>query len=109
MSDLPLEITVEELDRMRRDGESHLLLDIREPHELEIISLSGSLDIPMGDVPERAAELPRDRTITVLCRSGSRSLKITHWLRANGYENSTNVAGGINAWAERIDTSLSPY
>lgn len=109
MSDLPLEITVEDLDRMRRDGETHLLLDVREPHELEIISLSGSLDIPMGDVPARAAELPKDRTITVLCRSGGRSLKITQWLRQNGFENSTNVAGGINAWAERVDTSLNPY
>ena len=109
MSDLPLEISVEDLDRIRRDGENHALLDVREPHELEIISLSGSIDIPMGDVPERAAELPKDKTIAVLCRSGGRSLKITQWLRANGYHNATNVAGGINAWAERIDNSLEPY
>ena len=43
MSDLPLEISVEDLDRIRRDGEDHALLDVREPHELEIICLSGSL------------------------------------------------------------------
>ncbi len=109
MIDLPLEITVEDLDRMRRDGEDHALLDVREPHELAIIALSGSIDIPMGTVPERVAELPKDRTIAVLCRSGGRSLKVTQWLRASGYENATNVAGGINAWAERIDTSLEPY
>ncbi len=109
MSDLPLEITVEDLDRMRRMGEEHALLDVREPRELEVIALSGSIDIPMGAVPDRVGELPDDRTIAVLCRSGGRSLKVTQWLRANGYGKATNVAGGINAWAERIDTSLDPY
>ena len=109
MTDPPLAITVEDLARMRGQGEDHALLDVREPHELAIVALSGSIDIPMGAVPERAAELPRDRTIAVLCRSGGRSLQVTQWLRANGYGNATNVAGGINAWAERIDTSLDPY
>ena len=109
MDEVPLEIGVEELDRMRRAGESHVLLDIREPHELAISALSGSLDIPMGSVPERLDELPADATIAVLCRTGNRSMKVTMWLRQQGYDGATNVGGGINAWAERIDPSLPQY
>ncbi len=109
MAETPLEITVEELDRMRREGEDHLLLDVREPHELRISALSGSLDIPMGTVPERLGELPGDATIAVLCRTGGRSMQVTVWLRDRGYAGATNVGGGINAWAERIDPSLPQY
>ena len=109
MDEMPLEIAIEELDRMRKTGEDHVLLDIREPHELQISALSGSLDIPMGSVPERLDELPRDATIAVLCRTGNRSMKVTLWLRDRGYGGATNVGGGINAWAERIDPSLPQY
>ena len=109
MAEVPLEITVEDLERMRRAGEAHTLLDIREPRELAISRLPGSLDIPMGEVPDRAGELPADRPIVVMCRTGNRSMKVTQWLRANGYARATNLGGGINAWAERIDTSLAQY
>ena len=109
MDEVPLEIPVEELDRMRKDGQEHVLLDIREPHELEISALSGSLDIPMGSVPDRLHELPKEGTIAVLCRTGNRSMKVTMWLREQGYDGATNVGGGINAWAERIDPSLPQY
>ena len=54
-------------------------------------------------------ELPKDGTIAVLCRTGNRSMKVTMWLREQGYEGATNVGGGINAWAERIDPSLPQY
>ena len=84
MDEVPLEISIEELDRMRNEGEPHTLLDIREPHELRISALSGSLDIPMGSVSERLDELPREGTIAVLCRTGNRSMKVTMWLRAAG-------------------------
>lgn len=109
MDDTPLEITVEELAEMRRAGAPHVLLDVREPRELEISALAGSLDIPMAQVPDRLAELPAEGTVAVLCRTGGRSLQVTQWLRQNGYARATNVAGGINAWAERIDTSLATY
>lgn len=109
MDEVALEIPVEELDRMRKAGEAHVLLDIREAHELQISALSGSLDIPMGSVPERLDELPEEATIAVLCRTGNRSMKVTMWLRQQGYPGATNVGGGINAWAERIDPSLPQY
>ena len=109
MDQVPLEIPIEELRRMREEGETHTLLDIREPHELEISALPGSLDIPMGSVPDRVDELPKEGTIAVLCRTGNRSMKVTMWLRQQGYDGATNVGGGINAWAERIDPSLPQY
>lgn len=109
MADVPLEITVEDYARMRKAGEPHTLLDVREPHELDISKLAGSLDIPMGQVADRVSELPDDATIVVLCRTGNRSMKVTQWLRQNGYDKATNLGGGINAWAERIDTSLAQY
>ena len=59
---VPLEITVEDYDAMRRDGAKHTLLDVREPKEFAISALDGSLDIPMGDVPGRVDDLPRNET-----------------------------------------------
>jgi len=105
----PLEISLADYDKMRRDGAAHTLLDVREPKEFENSSLAGSLDIPMGDVPNRLSELPRDEMLVVICRSGGRSGKIVSFLRENGFDNATNLVGGINGWALEIDTSLEPY
>jgi adenylyltransferase/sulfurtransferase len=55
------------------------------------------------------ADLPRDRPIMVLCHHGNRSGRVTQFLRANGYSLASNVAGGIDAWAETIDPSLPRY
>ena len=106
---VPLEITVEDYDAMRRDGAKHTLLDVREPKEFAISALEGSLDIPMGDVPGRVDDLPRDETLVVICRTGNRSGQVVSWLRDQGFGNATNLGGGINAWAERIDTALPTY
>ena len=106
---VPLEISVEEYDRMRRDGVRHTLLDVREPKEFANSALSGSLDIPMNEVPARIGDLPREEPLVVLCRTGNRSGKVVAWLRHQGYDNATNLAGGINAWAQRIDTSMRTY
>ncbi len=105
----PLEISLADYDKMRRDGAAHTLLDVREPKEFENSSLAGSLDIPMGDVPNRLSELPRDEMLVVICRSGKRSGDIVSFLRANGFDNATNLVGGINGWALEIDTSMEPY
>ena len=106
---VPLEISLADYDQMRRDGAAHTLLDVREPIEFDNSSLSGSLDIPMGEVPSRLAELPKDHVLVVICRSGQRSGKIVSFLRSNGFDNATNLVGGINGWALEIDTSMDPY
>lgn len=90
-------------------GEGALLLDVREPDEVATCAVAGSQHIPMHQVPENLGSLPRDRHILVLCHHGGRSQRVTQFLRANGYTLVTNVAGGIDAWAEQIDPSLARY
>ena len=104
-----LEISLADYDQMRRDGAAHTLLDVRETREFEHSALEGSLDIPMGEVPNRLAELPKDDVLVVICRSGNRSGQVVSFLRQNGFDNATNLVGGINGWALEIDTSMDPY
>lgn len=106
---VPLEISLADYDKMRRDGAAHVLLDVREPKEFASSSLSGSVDISMGDVPNRLSELPKDEMLVVMCRSGKRSGNIVSFLRENGFDNATNLVGGINGWAKEIDTSMNIY
>ena len=88
-----------------------LLIDIREPHELEVSSIRGALHIPMGEIPARINELDVDENtvIAVLCRSGKRSLDVTLYLHKQGLDGARSVAGGINWWAKKIDSSLTIY
>jgi adenylyltransferase/sulfurtransferase len=86
------------------------ILDVREPHEYAIVNLGAPL-IPVGQLPDRIAELtiPADTEIVVHCKSGARSQKASLTLKAAGFTNVSNLAGGILAWADRIDKSLPKY
>jgi len=86
-----------------------ILLDVREPEELAVSAIPGALNIPLGDLPNRASELDADAQIVVLCRSGVRSSQATSYLLARGFKNVRNIAGGINAWARTVDPSLQLY
>ncbi len=107
--DAPLEISVEEAARLLKAGGDTVLLDVREPDEYARCHVEGSRHIPMRQVPENLAELPRDRPILVLCHHGSRSLRVTQFLRANHYPLVTNIAGGIDAWAETVAPGMPRY
>lgn len=107
--DVPLEIDVEALHRMREDGTAHTLLDVREPQELEICALPDALTIRMMDIPESLEKLPKDGALVVMCHSGMRSMQVTQWLRVNGFENAQNLAGGIDAWAAAFDPEMQRY
>ena len=106
---LPLQIEVEELARWREQGRTHALLDIREPWEVELCRIEGSIELPMGELPGRVGELPRDQPVVVLCHHGVRSLKAALWLRGQGLAQTINLAGGIDAWAHRIDRAMPTY
>jgi adenylyltransferase/sulfurtransferase len=103
------EISVEELKRRRDAGEALLLLDVREPQEYEIARIDGAVLIPLGQLPERLAELEGAEEIVVQCHSGMRSARAVQFLRQNGIGNAVNLAGGIEAWSERIDPSVPRY
>ncbi len=86
-----------------------LVLDVRENWERAAARLPGTMDIPMGEIPQRLAELPRDRDIVVMCHGGVRSLKVAHYLAQNGFGRLANLTGGIHAWACDIDPSIGTY
>jgi adenylyltransferase/sulfurtransferase len=102
-------LTVEELDARRRAGERFELLDVRERHELEIASIPGATPFPLSELPERLHELDSARTYTVSCHRGSRSLQAFQLLRKAGFGHLQVLAGGVDAWAEKIDPSLPRY
>ena len=101
-------MTVAELKAWRDSGETHTLLDVREPSELAICAIDGSVRIPMAQVAERLDALPKDQPIVVHCKMGGRSAQITAQLRARGYD-ARNLTGGILAWISQIDPSLTKY
>ncbi|SDF06744.1 rhodanese-like domain-containing protein [Terriglobus roseus] len=107
---LPYEISVAEVAQMRASQTPFVLLDVREPWEIETAHIAGSKDIPMNDIPARANnELDPDAHIVVLCHHGARSLSVTAWLRREGYDNVQSVAGGIEQWSREIDNSVPRY
>jgi rhodanese-related sulfurtransferase len=65
--------------------------------------------IPLGELAKRVGELPRDKALAVMCHHGGRSAQATAWLRNQGFDQATNVAGGIDAWARSVDPTVSRY
>lgn len=108
MSELK-EMSPAEFAARARDPNPPLLLDVREDWELALARLDGVHHIPMGQVPDRLAELPRDGDIVVMCRSGGRSTVVGKFLIQQGYPRVWNLTGGILAWSEEVDPSLPSY
>jgi molybdopterin/thiamine biosynthesis adenylyltransferase/rhodanese-related sulfurtransferase len=104
------QISVEQLKKRIDAGDKPYILDVREPHEYAIVNLGAQL-IPVGDLPQRAGEIPvaKDAEIVVHCKSGGRSQKASLALKAAGFTNVSNLAGGITEWADKIDKSLPKY
>ncbi len=87
-----------------------LLLDVREPWEVQICALPNCLHIPMGELPDRLHQAVHpDQHIIVVCHHGVRSLHVTRWMREQGFARTQSLAGGVDAWAERIDPTLPVY
>lgn len=103
----PLEVDVHAAHRLLQEGA--LILDVREPVEVTLCRLADSLFIPLREIPGRRLELPVDRHILVLCHHGGRSARVTQFLRHNGLERVSNIAGGIDAWAVQLDPTLPRY
>lgn len=92
-----------------RDTTDIQIIDVREPWEYELCHIEGTLHIPMGQIPARLAELASDRPLIVLCHHGMRSLQVAHYLLSQGYQDVTNLSGGIDAWARDVDPALALY
>ncbi|WP_439576991.1 rhodanese-like domain-containing protein [Elioraea sp.] len=104
-----VEIDVATLAAWRAARRPHVVLDVREPWETALAPFPDALAVPMRAVPGRLADLPRDVPLVVLCHHGSRSLRVTYWLRAQGAADAVNLRGGIDAWSSEIDASVPVY
>ena len=102
------QMSVQELKQHLDAGDDLLVLDVREPYEYQIANIGARL-IPMNDVPRRLDEIDRNREIVVHCQIGGRSQRVAEYLKKNGYEKVSNLAGGIRAWSEQIDPSVPKY
>jgi len=111
-TNLPLEITPQDVKREMDAGEKLLLIDVREPHEFAIARLAGAELIPMGSIPAALSRLDAssdDGTLIVYCHHGVRSLNVVNWLRQQGVARCRSMTGGIDRWSREIDSSVPRY
>ena len=84
-----------------------MLIDVREPHEWNAGHIEGATHIPMNQVQQRLAEIPKDREVVMICRSGGRSGHVQeHLIRSAGYTRVKNLVGGRQRWAREVDPSI---
>jgi len=104
-------ITPAELKAKFDNGEDFELIDVREPHEFEIVNIKGAKLIPKDRIlsGEALAELPQDKPIVLHCKTGARSAEALATLHRAGFADATHLGGGVVAWARQIDTSLPTY
>jgi rhodanese-related sulfurtransferase len=105
----PLEIAPSELALLRRRPGGCAILDVREPWEVAICALPEAVHLPLECLLDRAASLPRDRVLVVVCHAGVRSLIAARHLRASGFDRVTSLRGGLDAWAVEIDRDMPRY
>jgi rhodanese-related sulfurtransferase len=110
-ADLPLELDVHAVKALRAAGEPFLLLDCREPDEHATARIPGGVLVPMQEIPEKLALLEPYRAgrIVVHCHHGGRSLRVTRFLRQQGFAGAQNMIGGIEAWALEVDPATPRY
>jgi adenylyltransferase/sulfurtransferase len=104
-------ITPLELKQMQDSGEDFLLVDVREPHEFEIVRIPGSVLIPKDRIlsGEALSELPQDKRLVLHCKSGARSAEALAALHKAGFSDAVHVGGGVLGWAREVDPSLPTY
>ena len=112
------EVSVHDVVDKQQQGTEFLLIDVREPNELELASLPAGefINLPLSELRERRLDsLPealsqnKDADVVLFCHKGLRSAQVTVFLRKQGWSNAVSMAGGIDAWAEEIDESVGKY
>jgi rhodanese-related sulfurtransferase len=86
-----------------------LILDVREPWELEIATIDGALNIPMQTIPKAIDQLPREQNLLIICHHGIRSMHVASFLEQQGFEALFNISGGTEAWSRTVNTGLAHY
>ncbi|HWP66975.1 MAG TPA: rhodanese-like domain-containing protein [Candidatus Limnocylindria bacterium] len=106
-----LEITPRDLAARLARGEPTVLLDVREPWEHVRAAIAGAVLVPLGELPQRWAEVtvPAGALVVAYCHHGVRSLRAASWLRAQGAAHAVSLAGGIDAWSCDVDPRVPRY
>lgn len=109
--DTPLEIDVRSVKAKLDASEDFLLVDCREPDEHTTAHIAAAKLIPMSQFTDRVNELEmhRDKPIVIHCHHGGRSMRVTRWLRENGFAQAQSMAGGIDQWSQEIDPNVPRY
>jgi len=103
------ETTSVDLKKRIDAGDDVFILDVREPNEYQICKIPGSVLIPLGELPRRYAELPKDKDIVAHCKMGGRSAKAMEFLQTVGFKRVKNLKGGILDWIDKVDPSQPKY
>lgn len=93
---LPANISVDEASELFKQGA--FMLDVRQPEEWAQGHIDGGILIPLGELESRISEIPTDRDVLIICRSGNRSTQARELLRSAGLTRTTSIMGGMNAW-----------
>lgn len=103
-------MTVHELkEKLDKGTNDFVLIDVREPWELNVCSIPGATSIPMRAIPARYPELSKDAELVLMCHHGVRSQQVAYFLERQGFTKLNNLAGGIAAWARDIDPKMPTY
>lgn len=104
------QLTVKQLhDWLNRAGTQPVVLDVREPWELQVCALPNCTHLPMGQIPARLADLDREAELVVVCHHGIRSQQLANYLDRHGFSRIYNLRGGVDAWAREIDPGMATY
>lgn len=104
-------VTAAELARWLAEGgeDPPVVLDMREPWEVQLASLPNAIHIPMGSLPASLDRLDPDRSTVCLCHHGVRSMQVAFYLQRQGFRDVINLTGGIQAWSEQVDPAVPTY
>ena len=100
------DITPAEVAGKLSSGSDVVLIDVREPYEWDTGHVAQATHIPMAQVPNRLSEIPRDKEVVMICRSGGRSERVRQYLAGQGYTKVKNLVGGMQRWAREVDGSI---
>jgi rhodanese-related sulfurtransferase len=105
------QITAAELAAWLKDSAraKPLLLDVREPWEVQTCAMPGALHVPMSQVPARKGDVDAGADVVVICHHGGRSMQVAMFLEKNGFSKVHNLAGGVDSWAKTVDPSMPVY
>ena len=106
---LPLELEPQDVADWLTDEPPPAILDVREAWELQVCGFPKAIHVPLGELAGREDELPTNCPVVVVCHTGQRSLLATRHLRARGLRSTTNLRGGVEAWALQIDPAMARY